>query len=162
MKRIGVVRDLPEEVKPVLCDPAKITQVFANVLANAFESIDGEGQVSLTVRESDEGIDFVVQDTGCGIESEKLAKVFEPFFTDRPVGAGTGLGLTVAYAFINEHGGNLSVESVRGEGTTVTISMPFDGGDGSSEVALWDTDEEVEDVALEADETPPQTPEASL
>ena len=160
--RIRVHREVSEDIKPVKCDPSKITQVFSNVLANAFESIEGEGQVSLKLSQDDDGVTLLVQDDGCGIEEDKLARVFEPFFTDRPVGAGTGLGLTVAYAFTNEHGGSLVVDSVPGEGTSVSIFLPFDGGEGTAEVALWDTDEQVQDVSLEAGESPPETTETSL
>jgi len=152
--RIQVVRELPDDLRPVKCDPSKITQVFSNVFTNAFQAIEDTGQVALRVRVSDEGITVLVEDDGCGIDSEKLPRVFEPFFTDRPVGEGTGLGLTVAYAFTNEHGGELVVKSVHNEGTSVSIFLPFDGGAGSAEVALWDTEEEVEDLALEPEESP--------
>ena len=68
-----------------------------------------------------------ISDSGCGISEENLQRIFEPFFTTKEVGKGTGLGLSISYEIIRKHGGKISVESVVGQGSTFTVSLPVEG-----------------------------------
>ncbi len=116
-----------DHLPPIKCYPAELNQVFLNLIVNAAQAIDGKGL--LTIGGRDEGHQVVLQftDSGRGIPPDVLPRIFEPFFTTKPVGAGTGLGLTIAYRIITErHKGTITVESTPGVGTTFTITLPKD------------------------------------
>ncbi|HLM48731.1 MAG TPA: ATP-binding protein, partial [Myxococcaceae bacterium] len=106
-------------------------QVFLNLLLNAAQAIAPgqarEQEIRLSAREDAEDPDRVVvevRDTGCGIAPEHLERIFEPFFTTKPVGVGSGLGLSICHGIITAHGGDISVESAPGRGTTFRVSLP--------------------------------------
>ena len=116
--------DIPE----IRCYPQQLNQVFLNLLVNAAHAMEGE-QGSITVRTWSDGADINVSvtDTGCGIPEEIRQRIFEPFFTTKEVGKGTGLGLSISYDIIRKHGGEISVESEPGQGTTFTVRLPVSG-----------------------------------
>ena len=102
--------------------PAKISQATYNVLDNAAKSIDDGGKIRITSNRDEQGqIQVIVEDNGCGIAAEHIPHLFDPFFTTRDVGAGTGLGLTVAREIMNAHQGEILVKSQPGKGTRVTL-----------------------------------------
>ena len=105
--------------------PAKISQATYNVLDNAAKAIDAkgaEGKIRITSNRDEQGqIQVIVEDNGCGIAAEHIPHLFDPFFTTRDVGAGTGLGLTVAREIMNAHQGEILVKSQPGKGTRVTL-----------------------------------------
>jgi signal transduction histidine kinase len=107
----------------------RLQQVFMNFISNAAEVMEtnGGGVLNITTEHSlQEGKIFVsFQDTGAGIPSENLTRVFEPFFTTKKKGKGVGLGLSVAYGIIQEHGGSIDVKSKVGKGTTFRIEFPL-------------------------------------
>lgn len=109
----------------VECNGPQIAQVIRNLLLNAVQAIDGEGEISLTTRISTNGVELVVADSGHGIAPEQLDRVFEPFFTTRSVGSGKGLGLSVAFHVIKRHGGNIAVYSQYGRGAQFTVALPI-------------------------------------
>ncbi len=113
--------DLPK----VTCSPGKINQVFLNLLGNAEDAIEGEGNVWISTHQEDENIIVTIRDDGKGISPENLAKVFDPFFTTKPVGSGTGLGLSLSFGIIEQHGGTIAVESEEGKGTVFTVKLPI-------------------------------------
>ena len=112
------------KVPEVECLPQQLNQVFMNILINAVQAIADRG--TITLRTGTEGGEAWVEigDTGTGIPADILPRIFEPFFTTRPIGKGAGLGLSVAYALIQKHGGRIAVESAAGQGTTFRISFP--------------------------------------
>ncbi len=112
------------DVPPILCAPSRINQVFINLITNAVQAMDGKGTLSITTRSRGEWVDVCVKDTGCGIATEHLEKIMDPFFTTKPVGQGTGLGLSIVRRIVDEHRGTIKVDSVVGEGTSITISLP--------------------------------------
>ena len=116
------------EIPPINCFPQQLNQVFLNLLVNAAHAI-GEKQGSITVRTwgRDESVFVSVTDSGCGIPEEIRQKIFEPFFTTKDVGKGTGLGLSISYDIVKKHGGEITVESEVGRGTTFTVKLPVDG-----------------------------------
>ncbi len=115
-----------EDIPPVECVASQINQVIMNLLVNAGHAIEESGTVTIKTRLHDENnISISVHDTGCGISEEHISKIFNPFFTTKPVGKGTGLGLSLSYSIIEKHGGKLQCSSTLGEGTCFEIILPL-------------------------------------
>ena len=112
------------EIPAIHCYAAKINQVFMNLLINACQAIEGEGEVKIKTSVDDEMVNISITDNGKGIPPEVLDKIFDPFFTTKPVGVGTGLGLSISYKIIKEHGGEILVESSPGRGAEFKIKIP--------------------------------------
>ncbi len=122
--------DLSADLPPVRANLGKLTQVFVNLLVNAMhalESADGTRTITVATRASDGFVYVDVTDTGCGIAPEFVSRVFDPFFTTRADGGGTGLGLSVSYDIVRAFGGDISVVSDLGNGTTFTVRLPQAG-----------------------------------
>jgi two-component system NtrC family sensor kinase len=121
--------NLEEGQKPIYSDPSQLQQVFLNLINNAIDAHEGKPYGSITIStRSDfqkQGVIIEVADTGSGIPKENLERIFDPFFTTKPVGKGTGLGLSISYSLINKLGGDISVQSVVGQGTHFTLFLPF-------------------------------------
>lgn len=117
--------DLDQNLPMTLADEHQMEQVFLNILNNARQAMKETGGI-LTVRsyKSDQYITFEINDTGPGISEENIAKIFDPFFTDKKTGMGTGLGLSICHGLINEHMGDISVKSQTGD-TTFIVRLPF-------------------------------------
>jgi signal transduction histidine kinase len=104
---------------------AKLQQVFTNLILNARDAMDVGGNLILETTTEPGMVVVKVSDTGKGIADEDLSKIYDPFFTTKGVGSGTGLGLAVSYGIIQEHHGVIEVVSEIGVGTTFKISLPF-------------------------------------
>jgi PAS domain S-box-containing protein len=116
-----------DELPSVRGETAQIEQVFLNLLLNAAQALDdthGAGLVELTARQRGQTIEVLVKDNGRGIAEEDLARVFNPFFTTKPVGSGTGLGLSICHSIVGAMGGEITIESTIGGGTTVRVALP--------------------------------------
>ncbi|MCY0966985.1 sensor histidine kinase [Parathalassolituus penaei] len=107
--------------------PGQLRLVFRNILHNAQEAIVGNGRIEVAAEEVADGIRIVVKDSGMGMSPEDLSCAINPFFTRKEIGKGTGLGLTVAYNIMANHGGSLEIESEKGKGTSVILLLPFVG-----------------------------------
>jgi two-component system, NtrC family, sensor kinase len=115
-----------ESLPPVPCQPAKVNQVFLNLLSNAIQACAVGGVVEARTRfETGKGVVIEIEDNGSGIKLEHLPRLFEPFFTTKPVGQGTGLGLAVSFGIVREHGGTIEVESEVGRGSTFRVRLPL-------------------------------------
>ncbi len=123
---IEVIKDYRPELPQTLVDPNQIEQVFMNILLNAGQSMSAGGRLTISSSLVENGRDLQVKisDTGCGIPPETLSKIFDPFYTTKGT-SGTGLGLSVSYGIIENHGGQIEVESEPGEGTTFNIVLPL-------------------------------------
>lgn len=125
----GVVLEavVDPNIPTMILDGPKIKQVFMNLIMNAKQAIGKNGTVKVTTRFDAEAeqVFASVQDTGCGIEPEHLQRIFDPFFTTKNPGEGTGLGLSVSYGIVKDHGGDIFVESTSGEGSTFTVVLPL-------------------------------------
>jgi signal transduction histidine kinase/DNA-binding response OmpR family regulator len=110
----------------VAIDPAELREVLVNLMYNAADAMPNGGQIEITARpgRTRGAADLVVRDTGQGMPESVRARIFEAFFTTKGA-KGSGLGLAVAYSIITRHGGEISVESAQGVGTTFTISLPY-------------------------------------
>jgi two-component system NtrC family sensor kinase len=127
LENIGLSLDLDLGLPTVVADSAQLQQVILNLLVNAEQAIrqgNGEGGISMrTLKLGHDKVGLQVLDTGPGIPPEVMPRIFDPFFTTKPVGVGTGLGLSIACSIIQDHGGEISVESQPGQGTKFTIEL---------------------------------------
>ncbi len=123
-QQINIVDDLDDNLPRVQGDINQIQQVLLNLCLNACEAMPSGGTLLIATRADDGKVLIKVGDTGCGIVPEHLDRIFEPFFSTKPVGKGTGLGLSVTYGIVERHGGSIDVESTVGKGTTFTVSLP--------------------------------------
>jgi len=134
---IELKTDLVDGELQVIGDPRQLQQVFANIILNARKAMVSGGRLSVTsarISHKNGGCERVAisfGDTGCGISEENLVRVFEPFFTTGGVGEGSGLGLSVSYGIVKDHGGKIDVESKVGVGSTFTVLLPAAGSAGS-------------------------------
>jgi len=122
-----------DTVPEVLCHPQQISQVFINLLTNASHAIDGHGTITIRTWHDDYSVFVSVADNGKGIPAEIRSRIFEPFFTTKDVGKGTGLGLSISYDILLKHGGEITVVSEPGHGSTFTVRLPIDNVDAASE-----------------------------
>jgi two-component system NtrC family sensor kinase len=106
--------------------PHAIEQVMVNLVLNALDALDGSTGPRLEIRTRSDADACIIEiaDNGRGIEPAHLDRIFEPFFTTKPVGQGTGLGLSISFSLIQKHGGEMTVQSTVGQGTTFTIRLP--------------------------------------
>jgi signal transduction histidine kinase len=126
LDRIRIEREFDPQVPEMVLDGEKIKQVFMNLLMNARQAIGKDGTIRL-LSQYDSSCGQVcirVIDSGCGIVPEHLPRIFDPFFTTKSTGEGTGLGLSVSYGIIKDHGGEIRVDSQVGHGTSFTVILP--------------------------------------
>jgi hypothetical protein len=121
---ILVVAELADDLRPVLADRSKIEQVLLNLIMNARAAMPSGGVLRLQTRNEQDRVVLNVCDNGCGMEPEVVQRAFEPFFTTRPKGQGTGLGLATAYGAVVDAGGGIDIASTPGTGTTVRVELP--------------------------------------
>src|SRR3989339_135512 len=125
---VKIVTNYEEQLYCVKADTSQLQQVFLNMIVNAGDAMDGKGTITVSTKNiTENGGDFIeieFRDTGSGITDKNLVKIFEPFFTPKPVGKGPGLGLAVSYGIIQEHGGNIFVKTKLGKGTSFFIKLP--------------------------------------
>jgi len=126
-----VVRDYGE-LPPVPCLPAQINQVVMNLLVNAAQSIESKGRICVRTGHDAQWAWIEIEDNGKGMTPEVMQRIFEPFYTTKPVGKGTGLGLSLAYDIVRKHGGRLEVSSEPGQGSLFRVSLPLQGIPGES------------------------------
>lgn len=132
---IGRIRPVREygELPLVNCYAGQLNQVWTNLLVNAAQAIEGEGEVKISTAVEGNSVSVTIADTGCGIGPDELPKIFDPFFTTKPVGEGAGLGLSITYGIVEKHGGTISVESVLGNGTRFCVSIPIESSGSAQE-----------------------------
>ena len=116
-----------DDIIPVMGDKNRLRQVFVNIIDNALKYSDEGGSVTITAIRTEKGfVDIAVKDTGIGIPADQLEKVKTKFFKGNATRRGSGIGLAVADEIIRMHGGEINLDSIEGEGTTVTIRLPID------------------------------------
>jgi PAS domain S-box-containing protein len=123
--QIEIVRRYDGDAPEAYGNAGKLQQVFTNLLLNARDAIPDGGRIIVATGTAEDGsLIAEISDTGIGIAPENVAKIYDPFYTTKGVGQGTGLGLAVSYGIIQEHAGRISVESEPGHGTTFRITLP--------------------------------------
>lgn len=122
-RKVVVHRDYRFRGK-VFCNLGQLNQVFMNLLTNALQAIDREGEIWVRTEQKGGEILITLEDNGQGIPPEVLPHIFEPFYTTKEVGSGTGLGLSISHKVIQDHGGRIAVESTPGRGSKFTLHLP--------------------------------------
>jgi signal transduction histidine kinase len=122
--KLEIVRHYGEELPAAYGNASKLQQVFMNLALNARDAMPAGGRLTITTRVVDTSLVVDFRDTGIGIAPEHIARIYDPFFTTKEVGQGTGLGLALSYGIIQEHGGRIFVESRPNEGAHFTIKLP--------------------------------------
>ena len=126
MANIQVLRMYDKQMPRIVTDKNQLVQVFVNLVKNALDAMPDGGKLTVATRRAGDLAVVSVKDTGCGMTAEQVEKVFMPFFTTKEPGKGTGLGLSVSYSIIKTFGGTCRVESSPGEGSTLTVELPYD------------------------------------
>jgi two-component system NtrC family sensor kinase len=126
LSNIRVHYDLAADLPMTAADPHQLQQVFLNLVNNAVDAIlehSGEGDLWVSTRAKDERLIVEFKDSGPGVKD--ASRVFDPFYTTKPVGKGTGLGLSICYGIISEHGGSIGVSNTQPSGACFTIELPY-------------------------------------
>jgi len=124
LENITVVREYSAH-PIILARPEEIVQILVNLIVNALQAMDGRGTLTLKAGLTDLMGTISIEDTGPGIPQEHMRKIFEPFYTTKPPGKGTGLGLHSVRSLVQQYGGNIHINSVMGEGTTFHLEFPL-------------------------------------
>lgn len=123
--RIKIITDY-QEIPKINCFPGQINQVFMNILSNAMDAIKGEGTIKIKTKEVEDCcISISIEDNGEGIPKKILNQIFEPFYTTKEVGKGTGMGLSISHGIVQAHEGIITVESEVGKGSKFEITLPI-------------------------------------
>jgi signal transduction histidine kinase len=124
LQRVTVRREMSEHSLAVAAAEQKLQQVFLNLFLNAKDAMPKGGWLSIATRAEEGHVVVEIADTGSGIPSEYLARIYDPFFTTKAIGRGTGLGLSITYGIVREHHGTIDCESSVGQGTRFTLRFP--------------------------------------
>ena len=123
---VEIQTELGKDLPFIAASETELQQVFLNLLNNAMDEMEKTGgKIKLTSNLVDDAIVIKVSDTGPGIAEANLARIFDPFYTTKPVGKGTGLGLSICYGIIKKIGGDIEVHSVKGQGATFLVRLPL-------------------------------------
>jgi two-component system NtrC family sensor kinase len=144
---LQVRKDLAGDTPVVLAIEHKLQQVFLNLFLNARDAMPKGGWLSITTRLEDDRAVVEVGDTGAGIQSEYLSRIYDPFFTTKPIGQGTGLGLSITYGIVREHDGVITCESTEGKGTVFRLMLPLADG-GAAPLRVTPFEEQVRSRAI--------------
>ena len=119
-----ILEKLAPQLPDIPCDAAQIKQVLVNLIRNAMQSMSRGGELSVESGATSEAVWVSISDSGVGIPEEKLNRIFQPFFTTKPTGQGTGLGLSLSYDIVKSHSGELKVNTMEGEGSEFSFILP--------------------------------------
>ena len=112
------------ELPPIKAKPEEVQQIFTNLLTNAVQAMEGKGELRISTTGQNGNVIATIKDTGPGIPKEYLSKIYDPFFTTKEQGKGTGLGLNIVHQLVEKHGGKIDVSSQEGKGTTFSLTFP--------------------------------------
>jgi len=132
-QKIKVSNESSKALPKISCDPTKMEEVFLNIFSNSIDAMPKGGLLTIKSEVSDKKIALIISDTGVGIPSENMQKLYNPFFTTKP--HGTGLGLSIVYRIIDEHKGTITITSEKEKGTTVRVELPINKVESSEEKA---------------------------
>jgi len=124
LRGTAVVEKNYDSLPLIACAPQELQQVFLNLVLNAGQAIASQGTIRVRTKAQHDAIVAWIEDDGCGIPPELVDRIFDPFFTTKSVGEGTGLGLGIAHEIVRKHGGEISVDSTPGRGSTFCVRLP--------------------------------------
>jgi len=139
-RAVRLEKELAAGLPPVLGDESQLEQVFMNLMDNGLEAMPAGGILSVSARAQEDKVEVRISDTGEGIPSSDLVRIFRPLYTTKEIGRGTGLGLAIVKEILSAHDAGIRVESRLGEGTTFTLELPCARKD---EPARAETDDRV-------------------
>ena len=122
-----VVKNYEPEIM-IDCLPGRVSQIMVNLIDNAADAIDGNGTITIDIEKNDKEIEIRITDTGVGISPKYQRKLFDPFFSTKETGKGTGLGLYIVHGLVTKHGGSITFQSKRDSGTTFVVTLPVSQG----------------------------------
>lgn len=122
--KIKIEKSFDPSISSINCYGYELNQVIMNLIINAKHAIRDSGTITIITKDLGDQVSIIIKDDGCGMTQETQKKIFTPFFTTKPIGQGTGLGLSVSYGIIEKHGGVITVKSEPGEGSEFTIRLP--------------------------------------
>lgn len=123
--KVKIKLNLEVDLPHFIADQSQITQLVTNLTINAMQAMPGGGTITISTSYTEKDICLEIQDTGIGISEEDLSKIFMPFYTTKPVGIGTGLGLSVVHGIVNSHNGKIDVQSKTGKGSKFIVTLPL-------------------------------------
>jgi len=125
LKDVQIIKDFAAGLPPLQANEGELRQVFVAVITNALDAMNDSGVLSIGTLQEGNVLSITIGDTGAGIPPEQVSRVFEPFFTTKSGQKGTGLGLSIARKIVANYTGDITLASVQGKGTTVTITLPL-------------------------------------
>jgi len=125
-RQIEIIAQVQNGLPDLQADPVRLTQALVNLVINAVQAVERNGLVEVSVARADDAISVAISDNGPGISPEKLASIFEPYFTTKP--EGSGLGLWIAQQIVTAHGGTLRAENRSERGAVFTMLLPLKRG----------------------------------
>jgi signal transduction histidine kinase len=131
-REIETVEELESKMPQIWAREAGVRGICMNLMINAVQAMNGGGRLTVTTRHRSELVELSVGDTGPGIAPEHLERIWDPFFTTKPVGQGTGLGLSITSRIVTRHGGRIAVKSEPGRGARFDVELPVHGAGGEA------------------------------
>ena len=125
IENIEIIRNYNSDLSKILVDPDQIRQVFLNLINNAGDAITGSGTITISTANDNKNIRVTVTDTGRGMTSDQIKKIFDPFYTNKEAGKGTGLGLSVSLSIVRSMDGSIDVQSMPDAGSSFTVVLPI-------------------------------------
>jgi len=122
-REIEIVAEFRQPLPPLMADSVRLTQALLNLMINALQAVERKGRINVRVRETDAAVVLAVSDNGPGIPPEKLASIFDPYFTTKP--EGNGLGLWIAQQIVTAHGGTLKAQNAPDGGAVFAMLLPL-------------------------------------
>jgi signal transduction histidine kinase len=126
-QNIKIVRQLEEDIPPVRGDSQQLNHLFMNIVLNAAQAMGGNGTLTISTKRggNNQRAHIAIADTGPGIPQDVMPRIFEPFFTTKDEGEGTGIGLSLVYGIVENHGGNIRAVNREPTGTSFFIELPL-------------------------------------
>jgi two-component system, NtrC family, sensor kinase len=151
--KVEIVKEF-SPIPKIKCSPSQINQVFLNIISNAVHAMpegrDAPGKITLrTALEGKDQVRIEIADNGVGIPEDVLPKIFDPFFTTKAIGQGTGMGLSISYKIIQEHGGRILVDSEAGIGTVFSILLPIQSSERKQSAIVEEDENYADDENLQ-------------
>ena len=121
-----IIKKMFDDLPNIVCIPSKLNQLFLNIITNAAQAMkDNGGELSIQTQRKNDTVVISFMDQGVGMDEATTHKMFDPFFTSKPIGEGTGLGMSIAYKIVQVHNGKIQVTSKLGVGTTIAVQLPI-------------------------------------
>jgi len=130
-QNLRLVKDLTENLPEVFADNDQLQQVFLNLFLNARDAMPDGGELLVKTSNSNQEVKIEIADSGIGIDAQNLPQIFNPFFTTKQTGKGTGLGLAVCYGIITAHNGKIEASANDKNGTTFSVTLPVNSNEQS-------------------------------